>query len=52
LADGARDRELEGIRRSSTTGRPAGDASFVAKLEALTGRELKKRKPGPKAAIT
>jgi putative transposase len=48
LAEGASDRELEGIRRSSTTGRPAGDASFVARLEALTGRDLKKRKPGPK----
>jgi putative transposase len=51
LAAGASDSELEDIRRSSTTGRPAGDASFVAKLEALTGRELKKRKPGPKPAI-
>jgi putative transposase len=43
--------ELEGIRRSSTTGRPAGDAAFLDKLEALTGRNLKKRKPGPKPAI-
>lgn len=51
LAAGASDSELEDIRRSSTTGRPAGDASFVTKLEALTGRELKKRKPGPKPAI-
>lgn len=51
LAKSGSDQEVEGIRRCSNTGRPAGDAVFLEKLEALTGRELKKRKPGPKPAI-
>jgi len=30
------------------TGRPAGSTGFVAALEALTGRLLRRQKPGPK----
>jgi putative transposase len=33
------------------TGRPLGDDNFVEKLERITGRELKKNKPGPKQFI-
>jgi putative transposase len=51
LTECASDKELEGIRRCSSTGRPAGDTSFLTKMEALTGRELRKRKPGPRPAI-
>ncbi len=51
LSEGANDGELAGIRRCSTTGRPAGDKSFIEGLETLTGRELRKRKPGPKPGI-
>ena len=51
LSDGASDEELHSIRRCSTTGRPGGQGSFVEQLEALTGRELRKRKPGPKPRI-
>jgi putative transposase len=40
--------ELEDIRRCARTGRPVGGTAFLDNLEALTGRELKKRKPGPK----
>ncbi len=36
------------FKRHAGTGRPLGDKSFVEKLEELTGRKLKKRKPGPK----
>ena len=36
------------IRQHGRTGRPAGDSAFVTHLEALTGRMLAKRKPGPK----
>jgi putative transposase len=43
--------EADSIRRFSRTGRPAGDEWFVEQLEALTGRDLKKRKPGPKQLI-
>jgi putative transposase len=39
---------LEAIRSGERTGRPLGGADFVTRLEALTGRELARRKPGPK----
>ena len=42
------DDEITSIRHHSSTGRPAGDEPFVEQLERLTGRELRKRKPGPK----
>ena len=51
LSGGAREEVLQGIRRCSTTGRPAGDTAFIERLEALTGRNLKLRKPGPKPAV-
>ncbi|MBT3180984.1 MAG: transposase [Deltaproteobacteria bacterium] len=39
---------LRAFRRSSRTGRALGDDNFIDKLEALTGRVLRKNKPGPK----
>ncbi len=36
------------IRTNMVTGRPLGDDSFIDKLERLTGRALRKEKPGPK----
>jgi putative transposase len=42
---------LLAIRKHSVTGRPAGCESFINCLEALTGRSLKKAKPGPKTVI-
>ena len=45
------DEELERIRSCSRTGRPGGDHRFLAQLEAITGRNLKKRKPGPKPRV-
>lgn len=42
------DEELESLRTNSRTGRPLGDERFVEELEQLTGRALKRRKPGPK----
>lgn len=44
----AREKEYSSIRRLSSSGRPAGDESFVQSLEVLTGRELSKKKPGPR----
>lgn len=41
--------EEEHLRSHERTGRPLGDAEFVARLEGLTGRRLAKRKPGPRA---
>ena len=40
---------LRAFRKSSRTGRPLGNDSFIDKLEALTGRTLRKQRPGPKA---
>jgi len=40
--------DMDTVRRSTRTGRPAGDVSFVNKIEKLTGRLLQKQKPGPK----
>lgn len=39
------------LRRAESTGRPLGDARFVAELEAMTGRMLKPGKRGPKRAV-
>lgn len=48
------DEQIEGgdvvnnVRRATKTGRPAGDHDFVKKIEKLTGRLLRREKPGPK----
>ncbi len=43
--------KLSAIRKHSVTGRPAGSENFINCLEMLTGRNLKKGKPGRKAVI-
>ena len=40
---------LNRLRQYSRTGRPAGNNSFIDQLELLSGRELHRKKPGPKA---
>ena len=40
--------EQEALRLHERTGRPLGNARFLAKLERLAGRVLRPRKPGPK----
>jgi putative transposase len=50
LAAGLDDEALETIRRGERTGRPLGAEDFVRGLEARTGRQLARRKPGPKPA--
>jgi len=40
--------DLSSVKRSTRTGRPAGDHNFVKKIEKLTGRALQRQKPGPK----
>ena len=51
LSAGLDDQTLEAIRRGERTGRPLGDAAFIGKLEALTGRALARQKPGPKRKV-
>ena len=36
------------VKLHAATGRPLGDDKFIKAIEDETGRELKKRKPGPK----
>jgi len=36
------------VVKHSRTGRPLGDEKFIDKIEKITGRLLKKKKPGPK----
>ena len=45
----ADDRRIEAIRRATRTGRPAGDADFLVRIEYEIGRSLKLKKRGRKA---
>ena len=39
--------DVKMIRKHINTGRPLGSSLFIERLEKLTGRSLKKKKPGP-----
>lgn len=47
LSDDLRPEMLESLRVHTRTGRPAGSRKFIEELEALTGRRLRRSKPGP-----
>ena len=42
--------EFDSMRRHERTGRPLGMEGFVEKVSCLVGRDLSKKKPGPKQA--
>ena len=42
------DAECETLRQHERTGRPLGSDKFMARIERITGRLLRKQKPGPK----
>lgn len=44
---GARDAESR-VMAATRTGRPAGNSDFIKEIERLTGRDLRRKKPGPK----
>lgn len=48
LADGDNETDKALLKQHARTGRPLGDNNYIETLEKLTGRELKKKKPGPK----
>jgi len=48
LAEDERDIDGDLFRKHAHTGRPLGDEKFITKLEKITGRILKKSKPGRK----
>lgn len=48
--DGDEDQQaISALKRSETTGRPVGDAQWLALIEQQSGRTLAPRKRGPKA---
>ncbi len=51
LREETHDAEIELIRSHSKTGRPLGDDEFISELERITGRCLRKRKPGRKKKL-
>ncbi len=48
LRSGLLPEDHETIRKHERTGRPLGDDSFISRLEKLSTRCLRKKKPGPK----
>jgi len=48
VAAGEDEATVARLRRHARTGRPLGDAGFIARLEDELGRRLRRRKPGPK----
>jgi putative transposase len=48
LAEGLEEEVADEFRRAERTGRPIGDAGFVARLEARTGRRIAVARPGPR----
>lgn len=48
LETDSRSKTIKTLRAHASTGRPAGSDEFVAALERVTGRALRKRKPGPR----
>ena len=50
IARGSDEAAFARLRRAETIGRPLGDDDFIARLERLSGRTLRRAKPGPKPA--
>ncbi|MEJ2691048.1 MAG: transposase, partial [Deltaproteobacteria bacterium] len=48
LANDLPEEEYDTLRRHERSGRPLGSDAFISRIEKLTGRVLKKQKPGPK----
>ena len=48
LKDEPQEKEYQELRQHERTGRPLGSDLFIDKLEALSGKQLRKKKTGPK----
>ena len=44
----ASDTQIKALRKHEQTGRPLGSPAFIRALEAILGRSLFRKKPGPK----
>jgi len=51
LHDGADDTAFRALRASEGSGRPLGNADFIAGLERLLGRRIARRAPGRKPRV-
>jgi len=48
LEDDVQEKEYQELRQHERTGRPLGSDLLIDKLEALLGKQLRKKKAGPK----
>jgi len=48
LSEDLAEHDAERLRMHERTGRPLGDDGFIARIERLLGRDIRKRKPGRK----
>lgn len=48
LSQEDKQKDVDILQKHSNTGRPLGGIEFIEKIEKLLGRDLKKKKPGPK----
>ena len=48
LSEEDKQEDVDILQKHSNTGRPLGGIRFIEKIEKLVGRDLKKKKPGPK----
>ncbi|MFW6160767.1 MAG: hypothetical protein ACOC57_06465 [Acidobacteriota bacterium] len=46
LQEEDKEEDMDKFKKHAKTGRPLGDEKFIDKLEQITGRTLRKRKPG------
>ena len=51
LADGTAETHIAKLRSHQRTGRLLGSEEFTVKLEELSGRVLRRKKPGPKREV-
>jgi len=47
LSDGESSKWVDSLRLQTNTGRPSGDDRFISALEEKTGRQIRRRHPGP-----
>jgi putative transposase len=48
LAEEDKEADRDVFKKHARIGRPLGDEGFIEKLEKISGRNLRKKRPGPK----
>ena len=49
LSEQDKQTDIDFLKIHTNNGRPLGDSRFIEEIENLTGRALRRQKPGPKA---